>query len=771
MKRWIEPEAIDVPSELIDQIDGHPLVTETLVRRGITDIDSAKAFLNPSFYTPASPYELPNMDKAVKRLLNAIEQKETICVWGDFDVDGQTSTTLLVDTLRELGATVTYHIPIRETESHGITIEALKKVLDQNIDVLLTCDTGITEHEPIAYAQIQGVDVIVTDHHTLPDQLPEALALVNPQMLDSKHPLFTLPGVGVAYKLAEALYEQKGKAKEVERHLDLVALGIVADIAAQRGDTRFLLQKGLEVLRQTDRLGLKTIFKNADLNTNWISEEHIGFAIGPRLNALGRLSDANAAVELLTTHDSEKADLIATQLEGLNSRRKLMCDQVFQAAMTQLDHDPSLLDHPILVLSQPAWPAGVIGIVASRLVDHFHLPTILIANPPEQAARGSARSIEGCNITEIIATQSHLLQGFGGHPMAAGLKMDSENISAFRMGASKAMKNLEARPLEARLCIDGYLPLEDISLDLIEDLERLAPFGAGNPPLNLVTRNLNLVNPRTIGRHQEHRQMIVKNEADAAQKVMWWRGSEWDLPQGRFDLAYRLRASNFLGKREAQVEWVDARLIPGSEDSDQFFSNMDVLDYRLEENPASVLRQLQDQKDIQVWAETDTNLDILGRSRYELSAAPTLVVWNIPPSGSVLEEVLASVVPEKVVLFGVNPNMDSMKTLLSRLAGLLKFALSHRHGEVRVSRLAGATAQTESTVRMGITWLAAKGMFQIHHDGDTLHIAPGSEHVRDDLQQIAKQLQVLLQETTAYRKYYLGAEKHRLIEFSSPDMD
>lgn len=766
MKRWIEPKAVEVPPDLADQIGGHPLVTETLVRRGITDINSAKAFLNPKFYTPASPDALPDMDKAVARLLKAIEQQETICVWGDFDVDGQTSTTLLVDALRELGAVVTYHIPVRETESHGITLKALKKVLERGIDVLLTCDTGITEHEPIAYAQTQGVDVIVTDHHTLPHQLPEAYALVNPQMLDSTHPLFTLPGVGVAYKLAEALYEQRGNAQAVERHLDLVALGIVADIAVQRGDTRYLLQRGLEALRQTDRMGLRTIFKNADLNPNWISEEHIGFSIGPRLNALGRLSDANAAVELLTTNDSEKAELIATQLEGLNSRRKLMCDQVFQAAMSQIDQDSSLLDEPALILSQPSWPAGVIGIVASRLVDHFHMPTILIANPADKPARGSARSVEGCDITKAIATQEHLLNGYGGHPMAAGVKLDSKNIDAFRSGIYKALQDLEPLPQEARLRIDGYLALEDISLDLIEDLERLAPFGAGNPSLTLVSTNLNLVNPRTIGRNQEHRQMIVKNEADAAQKVVWWRGSEWDLPQGRFDLAYRLRASNFLGKREVQVEWVDARIVPGSEGADHFFSHMDVLDHRLEADPESILRQLQDQEELQVWAEADTNLDILGRSRYELSSAPTLVVWNIPPSAEVLHEVLSSVVPERIVLFGINPKMDSMKALLSRLAGLLKFALSHRHGEVRISRLAGATAQTEAVVRMGITWLSAKGMFQVNHAGDTLHIASGTGEVRDDLQQIAKQLQVLLQETGAYRKYYLTAEKHRLIEFS-----
>ncbi|HEY5596874.1 MAG TPA: DHH family phosphoesterase, partial [Candidatus Bipolaricaulota bacterium] len=266
MKRWIEPDPAEVPAEFLEKIGGHPLVAHTLWRRGMTDPAQALAFLDPRVYRPASAWELPGMEQAVERLFKALKVREKICVWGDFDVDGQTSTTLLVSTLQELGADVFFHIPLRDTESHGIKLPALRHVLGQGAQLVLTCDTGIGEHEPIIYAQSQGVDVIVTDHHALPAELPQAHALINPQMLPPQHPLRTLPGVGVAYKLAEALYERAGRPGEAEKNLDLVALGIVADVAVQRGDTRYLLQRGLEALRRTQRVGLQALMEVADLD-------------------------------------------------------------------------------------------------------------------------------------------------------------------------------------------------------------------------------------------------------------------------------------------------------------------------------------------------------------------------------------------------------------------------------------------------------------------------------------------------------------------------
>ncbi|MCK5428851.1 MAG: single-stranded-DNA-specific exonuclease RecJ, partial [Anaerolineales bacterium] len=460
MKTWLEPSQLDVPQALKDAVGGHPLVGETLARRGIQDPQAARSFLDPDYYTPAPPSELPGMSAAVERLERAIAGGESLWVWGDFDVDGQTSTTLLVSALGELGANVNYHIPVRASESHGVNIPVLGQILDQGAQLVLTCDTGIAAHEAVAYAQGRGVELIVTDHHDLPPTLPEAYAIVNPKMLPEGHPLSTLPGVGVAYKLVEALFLRAGREAELDQYLDLVALGIVADIALQTGDTRYLLQRGLEVLREAQRLGLKVLMEMAELNPAWLTEEHIGFVLGPRLNALGRLGDANTIVEFLTTDDLGRARILALELEGLNARRKLLTDQVFQGAQAQLERDPALLQQAALVLAHPSWPAGVIGIVASRLVERYNKPTILISAPSGEAARGSARSVEGVNITAAIADQKDMLHGFGGHPMAAGLSVDPGRIPEFRRALSRTIgKMLGEVPIEVQLQVDGYLGL------------------------------------------------------------------------------------------------------------------------------------------------------------------------------------------------------------------------------------------------------------------------------------------------------------------------
>ncbi|MEJ2108261.1 MAG: DHH family phosphoesterase, partial [Acidiferrobacteraceae bacterium] len=273
MHEWVEPLDVQVPEALQAAVGGHPLVAETLARRGITDVASAQAFLDPDRYRPALATELPNLVEAVERLERAIGRGERICVWGDFDVDGQTSTTVLVSTLWDLGASVRYHIPIRAKESHGVNLPVLGRIIADGVDLVLTCDTGVSAHEAVAYARSQGVDVIVTDHHDLPPLLPEAYAVVNPKLLPESHPLRELSGVGCAYKLAEPLYDRAGQSAGATRHLDLVALGLVADVAVQTGDTRYLTQRGLEALRHTERLGLQVMMELANLNPDWLTEE------------------------------------------------------------------------------------------------------------------------------------------------------------------------------------------------------------------------------------------------------------------------------------------------------------------------------------------------------------------------------------------------------------------------------------------------------------------------------------------------------------------
>lgn len=769
MKAWVEPEQISVPKKLREVLSGHPLVAEILVRRGVNDLQSAEAFLDPNKYTPTSPFELPGMEAAVSRIWEAIHKNQLIGIWGDFDVDGQTATTLLLTMLEDLGGKVVYHIPLRETESHGINLPRLKDLIHQGIGLLVTCDTGIAAHQAINYAKAHQVDVVVTDHHDLPPTLPGARALVNPKLLPTDHQLADLPGVGAAYELAAGLYHQKGSSDPIMGCLDMVALGIVADLATQRGETRYLLQRGLQTLRNSERLGLQVMMDLADLEPGNLTEEHIGYVIGPRLNALGRLSDANLAVEFLTTSDLNRARVLAHELEALNARRKMLTDQVYQAAISQIERDPTLLEDAALVLSNPTWPAGVIGIVASRLVEHYQRPTVLIAAPPGEMARGSARSVEGCNISEAIATQKEMLIGFGGHPMAAGLSLDPERIPDFRRSLSKTVQKLLAGvTLEQTLEIDGYLPLSDLIPDLVRDFERLAPFGPGNPPIIFISRTMILKNHTLVGRNDEHLQLIVESPDGSLHKLIWWNGAGWPLPRGKFDLAYTARTSNFRGQQQLQIEWIDTR--PLEEPAIQISpepSRIEVVDYRQNPQPSTLLDALRAEGELQVWCEGQAQAEIEGQDRYSLNPSQRLAIWTTPPAGGELRSVLERVSPQIVYLFGIPPQTQDIHSFLSRLSGLVKYALSSKGGRLTVSSLAAHTAQREACVRLGIAYLQARGHIKLlDEDADEILLGPGDQANPTDLTRIGSQLNLLLGEIAAYRTYFSRADADALINSS-----
>ena len=776
-RQWIEPAPGQVPESFSAVVGGHPLVARVMYERGVRTAGAALGFMNPDLYQPTSPLDWPGMQAATSRILQAIQAGERICVWGDFDVDGQTSTTLLVETLTKLGAQVSFHIPLRERESHGVNLEVLQELHAlHNFGLVLTCDTGIAAHTAIDFANSIGVDFVVTDHHELPTQLPAAQAIINPRLLPPDHPAATLPGVGAAYQLAAELYRRAGRAEAVEAHLDLVALGIVADVAALRGEARYLLQRGLEALRTTDRLGLKALYEAAELEASGISEEHISFVIAPRLNALGRLSDANPIVEFFTTQDMGRARLLANQLEGLNARRKLLTEQVFQAAQAQLKQEPALLDQPAIVLSHPAWPAGVIGIVASRLVEYYNRPAILISAPPGQAARGSARSVEGCNITQAIAAQSAVLLSYGGHAMAAGLSLEAERIPDFRRGLQLSLsETLGTAPAQPTLQIDGTLPLAELTHELVADFERLAPFGHGNPPLTLANPGMRLRSRSTIGRGDEHVQLIVEDEGNNAFKLIWWQGASWELPEAAldghpFDLAYHVRMGNYRGLRELQMEFVDLRLASAVEQIQVSAREpVQVIDLRGGSHPRVRLeRLLQDEAPL-VWAEGQAvqllkKAGIPSVDRFHLSPSSSLVIWTSPPGRQELATALQAVAPERVYLFAIQPEDTKPTQFLQRLAGLVKFALKSKEGCLDLHDLGTATAQREATVQKGLEWLEAAGHIQIiEHSGTQIRLSPGQVVVMPGTDKIESQLRALLEETAAYRAYFARAAASGLI--------
>ena len=772
MKHWLDPEPVAVPSALAEFVGGHPLVAETLVRRGLKTVDAARAFLDADAFTPTPPTALPNLTRAADRIERAIRAGETICVWGDFDVDGQTATTVLVATLRDVGARVMHYIPVRATESHGIKVPALERVIEQGAQLVLTCDTGIDANEAVAYATARGVDVIVTDHHELPPELPSAYAIVNPHLLSPTHSLASLPGVGVAYKLAEELYARAGRAGEVAKHLDLAALGIVADVAVLNGDTRYLLQRGLAALRQTERLGLQELMKLARVNPAHLSEENIGFGLAPRLNALGRMDDANVIVDFLTTTDLTQARIFASELEALNDRRKMVGEQVFAATQDQIAQNPAFLEDAVLVLAAPEWPVGVIGIVANRLVEQYHRPAVLISISSEGLGHGSARSVEGCHITEALATQQDMLHSYGGHAMAAGLSLPAEDIPTFRRGLARAVKaQIGAAPAQPAVQIDGYVPLAELSLELLADLDRLAPFGSGNPPLTLATRDMHVTAHRSLGRDGRHLLLTVEDSDSVEQHVVWWRWDGAALPDGTFDLAYTARVNDFRGQRELQIVWEDARVctvarevVPSVIGVVVERAMLELVDYRREPHPLTLLKPLLTAPDLQVWREGPSAADIPGCDRHELSPATALVIWTMPPGPDVLHAVLAKVSPTKVYLFSAAAGLEQLEPFLKHIAGVAKYALKNTAGQVDIPRVAAMTANRESAVRLALTWLEAQGHITIVSEtetaegGDYVLLQAGGNRVDQYADRIAARLGALLDEVAAYRRYFVQAE-------------
>jgi len=754
---WLEPHPLKVSESLRNAVGGHPLVAEILTRRGFDDVDAALSFLDPDHYRPASPTEIPDVDAAAHRLKEAVEKHERILVWGDFDVDGQTSTSLLVAALKALVADVTYHVPHRMKHGHGVQPDVLNtKILEYKPAVLLTCDTGVAAHKALDVAQAAGVDMLITDHHALPPTLPDATAVVNPQRLPAGHVLRDLPGVGVGYMLILHLYDLLGRRDEALEFLDLVALGIVSDVATQHNDTRYLLQRGLDRLRTTKRVGLDMLMMHSQVDRLNLSSDTIGFQIGPRLNALGRLDDATEAVKLLTTNNELIASTIAAQLEVLNNKRKQIEDQIYSAAQEQVINDPSLLEYEGLVLYGENWHAGVVGIVASRLVEQYGKPTVLLTSGGENIARGSARSIPGVDIGASIAAHSEMLIGHGGHPGAAGLSLEEARVPEFRRRLSKTIAETRDRNVKGGYQVDAEVGLEDLSMELAEELNRLAPFGAGNPPIHLMTRRVEVLSHATFGSGAKHRRVLVADDQGVKHEVTWWRGADYPVPNYPFDLLYVPRINDYKGRRSLQLEWVDARPAEGIVvDTGPRFHIHD-----LRRDPT--FTEKLPSEPFSVWAEGDVDNLPFGPekliSRLEAGHTERIVIWTAPPGPLELEDMLATTGVKHVYVLAKEVPDASAAAFTRRLAGLVKYTLNHYEGKASITQFAVATAQREVSVRRGLSVLESMGQITVEWLGQQVKISKGGAPDKEQSAALQDDLHAILAETSAYRSYFRNAD-------------
>ncbi|WP_248498797.1 single-stranded-DNA-specific exonuclease RecJ [Staphylococcus haemolyticus] len=501
---WLyEPPTEYINETLIKKYQLTPIIKKLLESKSITDDESIKAILDETIINH-DPWLLSDMEKAVTRINEAIDKNERILVYGDYDADGVTSTTILVNTLQTLGAEVGWYIPNRFSEGYGPNELAFRNAYDEGVSLIITVDNGIQGHKEIEMVQKLGVDVIVTDHHEIGRTLPEAYAIVHPMHPEYEYPFHFLCGAGVAYKLSQVLLDNPPNY-----FVSLAAIGTIADLVSMTDENRSIVKQGLSFLNQSCPIQIKALLNQAGYN-NTINEETVGFIIGPRLNAVGRLEDASLAAELLMTEDEEEAEFLAEQVEHFNVERKEIVAQITEEALTIAEEKVNN-GNQFLLLAKENWHEGVLGIVASKIVETYALPTLILNIDLEQNhAKGSARSIEQVSMFEILSAHQDLISKFGGHHMAAGMTMEIDYIEALEQGLNDWMFKLsEHTSLEPTKHVSVKLEESDISINNIRDIQRLSPFGTDfEKPLLEIDDN-EVVDVRAIGKDKNHLKLVT----------------------------------------------------------------------------------------------------------------------------------------------------------------------------------------------------------------------------------------------------------------------
>ena len=530
-----------------------PEVARLLFERGIQDQESLKKFLEPSLEDLYDPYLLHDMGKAVERIRRAIEDGEFILIYGDYDADGMTSASIIKESLEQLGAECRVYLPNRFTDGYGPNASVYKYFIEQEgISLIVTVDNGVAGHEAIELAQSMGVDVIVTDHHSMPATLPDAYAIIHPEHPDANYPFKHLAGCGVAFKLACALLEEV----QVEL-LDLVAIGTIADMVSLTDENRILVQYGLEMLGHTQRIGLQEMLTMAGISANEVTDETVGFQIAPRLNALGRLDDPNPAIDLLTGFDDEEAHEIALMIHQKNEERKEIVQSIYEEAKTMVNPEKK-----VQVLAKEGWNPGVLGIVAGRLLEELG-QTVIVLNIEDGRAKGSARSVEAVDIFEALDPHRDLFIAFGGHAGAAGMTLEVENLEAL----SQVLENyiLETGiDLSGKKTInlDEELDLETLNLEMLKNFERLAPFGMDNQKPIFYIRDFHVESARTMGAGNAHLKLKISKGETSFEVVAFGQG-RWvtEFAQTKnLELAVKLSVNQWNGQTALQLMMVDARV-------------------------------------------------------------------------------------------------------------------------------------------------------------------------------------------------------------------
>ena len=548
-------------NKLSESMKISPEVSQILKNRGIEDEKDCEIFMNPSLEYLRDPFLMKDMDKAVKRIQKAIENNERIFIYGDYDVDGVSSTSILCLYFDSINYPVNYYIPNRLEEGYGINEDAIRKIHDQGCDLIISVDCGITSVKEVDIANELGIDVIITDHHECQSEIPNAYAVINPKQEDCNYPFDMLCGCGVALKLIQALTPSEIFKESMYDYLEIATLATICDIVPLVDENRIIVKNGLKLMKEGKNLGLRELIKICGVETEKIGSSHIGFSIGPRINASGRLGYSYLGVQLFTTKSEYEANEIARTLEEKNNERQMIESKMYHEAEEIIKSDARYENDKVLVIANEGWQHGVIGIVASKLTEKYYKPTILLTIEDGEAT-GSARSIKGFSIFDALVSCKDLLNKFGGHEQAAGLSLDADKIDILREEVNKiADYNLTVEDMIENIKVEFELDEDKVSLDLVDELHKLEPFGLSNPSPRFIMRNLVLDDIFTLGKNKQHLKINVYNE-NTYECIGFNMAhlKENFNPGDKVDILFQLDENNYMGKRTVQLLLKDMRL-------------------------------------------------------------------------------------------------------------------------------------------------------------------------------------------------------------------
>ena len=570
-KKWVvRPQDPKTALQIAEALDTTPLVGQVLLNRGYGDIEDATQFMNCQLADLIDPYVLHGMQEAVERIIASLERQEKILVYGDYDVDGVTATSLILLFLRDLGFTTHYYIPKRVEEGYGVNKESIRKFNEEGIGLIITVDCGISSVEEISYANSLGMSVIVTDHHEPPIKLPDAAALINPLLAECSFPYKSLSGVGLAFYLIAGLrkglresgFFKEGEEPSLVEYLDLVAVGTIADIVPLTGINRILVRAGLEQINVNPRLGIKTLLEVCGIQPGHVDSSSVAYRLAPKINAAGRLSDAMRGVLLLTTDSREAAEREAGFLDVENDERQRIERKIYAEAVENIQSSGIENDHRSIVLSSADWHPGVVGIVASRLMERYYRPTVLLCLE-SGVYKGSARGIPNFHLFQGLSRCRDLLLEFGGHKYAAGIKITPENLEEFVERFESVVREMVPEEgFTPVIKLDAQSSLDELGMGEVAKFQDLSPFGAGNPEPVVLIKDVQILNPKVVG--GDHLSFLAKQNGVTTGAIAFRQAHELERLEDRMELAVVPEVQTWQGVSQVKLRVKGMR--PSEED-------------------------------------------------------------------------------------------------------------------------------------------------------------------------------------------------------------